>query len=197
MLTCHCRFLFSIVATPFLAGDIHFIVHRHRIRTMRSMEHAKDYCRLHKLPLYNVQAKDDPVRTEDAPKLTDKVRADSLQLVHPHDTKGISSFLPLYQGMRLFISCKDCVRFVIVKGCPCRLEAEILAEDENFPYEHVAGHPHSLRYMPASLLLSAQDVAWTLSKDDLPKSLRRWTHVVFFRYDLPTSMSEYRLKMNI
>lgn len=47
---------------PFVAGDIHFIVHRHRIRTMRSLEHAKEYCRVHKLPLYNVQAKDEPVR---------------------------------------------------------------------------------------------------------------------------------------
>ena len=39
---------------PFSAGDIEFIVHRHRIRTMRSLEHAKAYCRQHKLPLYTL-----------------------------------------------------------------------------------------------------------------------------------------------
>lgn len=91
--------------------------------------------------------------------------------MNPEETKGIASFLPLYQGMRLFVSSEDCVRFGIVKGCPCRLVAIILADAENLPYDHVAGHPHSLKFMPSSLLLRAEDVAWTLAKDDLPKSL--------------------------
>ena len=72
---------------PFAAGDIHFIVHRHSIRVMRSLEHAKEYCRLHKLPLYNVQAKDEPMRIEDRHKLTDSVRANFLALVNPDRTQ--------------------------------------------------------------------------------------------------------------
>ena len=35
---------------PFCNNEIHFIVHKHRIRTMRSMDHAKEYCILHQQP---------------------------------------------------------------------------------------------------------------------------------------------------
>ena len=90
------------------------------------------------------------VRSENASKLTDKVQAELLQRVNPDATKGLPSFLPLYRGMKLLISSKDCVRLGIVKGCPCILEEIAFADDENLPYEHVAGHPHPLTLMPLS-----------------------------------------------
>ena len=156
---------------PFFNNEIHFIVHRHKIRTMRSMDQAKEYCKVHKLPLYIVQARDEVVRTDDATKLTAQLRASLLQRVNPDDTSGLPSFLPLYRGMRLLLSSKDCVRLGIVKGCPCILEAIVFADDENLPYEHVAGQPHHLRYMPVTLLLRAEGAAWSLARDDLPKNL--------------------------
>ena len=156
---------------PFFNNEIHFIVHRHRIRTMRSMDHAKEYSKVHKAPLYSVQARDEVVRVDGAAKLTPQLRASLLQRVNPDDTSGLPGFLPLYRGMRLLLSPKDCVRLGIVKGCPCILETIVFADDENLPYEHVAGQPHHLRYMPLSLLLRAEAAAWSLAKDDLPKNL--------------------------
>ena len=93
---------------PFFNKEIHFIVHRHRIRTMRSMDHAKEYSTLHKVPLYIVQARDEVVRSDDAAKLTPQLRASLLQRVNPDDTSGLPSFLSLYRGMRLLLSSKDC-----------------------------------------------------------------------------------------
>ena len=66
-------------ALPFLNGDLRFIVHRHRIRVMRSMEYAKTYCNDNNLPLYVVQARDEAVRSEDVSKLTKHVRAHLLE----------------------------------------------------------------------------------------------------------------------
>ena len=73
--------------------------------------------------------------------------------------------------MKLLLSSKDCVRFGIVKGCPCIVEEIILADEEILPYQQVAGQPHHLRYMPVSLLLRAEGAAWTLAAGDLPKNL--------------------------
>ena len=158
-------------ALPFYKKDIHFIVHRHKIRAMRSLEYAKNYCRDHKLPLYVVQARDQVVRSEDASKLTDKVQAELLQRVNPDATKGLPSFLPLYRGMKLLISSKDCVRLGIVKGCPCKLEDIVFADEEDLGFHHVAGQPRELRFMPVSLLLRAENATWTLSSEDLPRGL--------------------------
>ena len=157
--------------TPFGSGNVHFIVHRHKIRVMRSLEHAKTQSRHHQVPLYIVQACDEAVRSEDQLKLTDSVRRELLQLSNPDATKGLQSFLPLHRGMRLLLSSKDCVRFGIVKGCPCILEEIILAPEEILPYEHVAGHPHELQFMPTSLLLRAEKAEWTLPDTELPSGI--------------------------
>ena len=53
----------------------------------------------------------------------------SLELANPEKTKGLQGFLPLYRGMKLMLSSKDCVKLGIVKGCPCTLEEIILADD--------------------------------------------------------------------
>ena len=86
---------------PFFNNEIHFIVHRHRIRTMRSMDHAKEYSNLHEVPLYIVQARDEVVRSDDAAKLTPQLRASLLQRVNPDDTSGLPGF------------------FLCIAGCDC------------------------------------------------------------------------------
>jgi len=155
----------------FADNKVLFVVHRHKIRVMRSLEQAKELSRQLRTPLYIVQAHDVAVRHEDEVKLTDSVRADLLRRVNPEQTKGLPSFLPLHRGMRLILSSKDCVRLGVMKGCPVVLRDIVFAEDEVLPYEHVAGQTHSLQYMPTSLLLQAENVVWTLSADELPGDL--------------------------
>ena len=156
---------------PFLNGDVRFIVHRHKIRLMRSLQHAKDICRKTCTPLYVVQARDDAVHPCDASKLTTSVQTQLLELANPEQTKGLQGFLPLYRGMKLLLSSKDCVKLGIVKGCPCTFEDIVFADEEVLPYPHVAGHAHQLKYMPVSLLLRVENPAWALAQEDLPKTL--------------------------
>jgi len=156
---------------PHSQGDIRFIVHRHRIRVLQSLDNAKAECRKHKLPLYVLQARDEAIRSEDVAKLTQERHKELLRRVNPEQTKSLPSFLPLYRGMRLVLASKDCVRFGIMKGCPCILRDIIFAENEALPYAHVAGAIHELTYMPISLLLQAEDAQWTLRRTELPDSL--------------------------
>ena len=133
--------------SPFVEFDVRFIVHRHRIRVMRSLENAKAQSQKLQTPLYSVQARDEVLLNEDAPKVTDEVRADLLRRVNPEQTKGLPSFLPLHVGMRLLLSSKDCVRFGLVRGCSCVVRDIIFSDDEALPMDLVAGHIHSLTYM--------------------------------------------------
>ena len=48
--------------SPFMKHDVNFIVHRHKIRVMRSLENAKEQSRIKQAPLYAVQAHDEVVR---------------------------------------------------------------------------------------------------------------------------------------
>ena len=73
--------------------------------------------------------------------------------------------------MRLHLSSKDCVRLGVMKGCCVLLEDIVFADDEVLPYELVAGHPHSLTYMPITFLFRAEGVAWTLPPEDPPSDL--------------------------
>jgi hypothetical protein len=159
------------VSSAFCMHPITFIVHRHRLRVMRSLQTAREDARKLQTPLYLVQARDDPVRIGDAAKLSPAVREDLLRRVNPEQTKSLPSFLPLYVGMRLILASKDCVRIGIVKGCPCVVESIVLASDEMVPYTLVAGEPHSLTFMPVSLLLRAEKADWVLPRGDLPSSL--------------------------
>ncbi len=94
-----------------------------------------------------------------------------LKRVNPEMTKGLPSFLPLHRGMRLLLSSKDCVRFGLVKGCTCILQDIVLADQEDLPYNLVAGHPHQRTFMPASLLIRAEGALWTLPSTELPAGL--------------------------
>ena len=138
---------------------------------MRSYDHAKDESRRLSEPLYMLQAKDETVDVKDSGKMNDVLTAELLRRVSPDHTKGLPSFLPLYRGMRLLLSSKDCVRLGIMKGCPVILRDIVFADDEILPYPEVAGHPHHLTYMPISLLLQAEDVPWILPAEDLPADL--------------------------
>ena len=75
--------------------------------------------------------------------------------------------------MKLLLSSKDCVRFGIMKGCPCFLRDIVFADDECLPFDMVAGHPHSLKHMPVSLLLQVEDAPWILPETELPQGLPR------------------------
>ena len=158
-------------SSPFTQHPVTFIVHRHKIRAMRSLETAREETKRLQTPLYLLQARDEAVRIEDEPKLTATLRADLLRRVNPEHTKSLPSFLPLYVGMRLLLSSKDCVRIGIMKGCPCVVESIVLAPDEIVPFRLVAGAPHPLVYMPVSLLLRAEKADWILPRGDLPASL--------------------------
>ena len=103
--------------------------------------------------------------------MTDAVQRELLQRVSPDLTRNLPSFLPLYIGMRLLISSKDCVRFGIVKGCPCILRHIVFAEDEELPSQVRAGHAHPLQLMPISLILQAVEAEWTLPRSELPEGL--------------------------
>ena len=175
-------------SSPFAKHDIHFIVHRHKIRVMRSMDNAQDESRRLRTPLYIVQAWDEAVEAEDKPKLTDLIRSELLSRVNPEETKGLPSFLPLYCGMRLLLSSKDCVRFGIMKGCPVILRSIVFADHEVLPLNHVAGQPFHLQFMPVSLVLQVEKADWELPHTELPSDLpkginRRGLFQIRPRYD--------------
>ena len=157
--------------SPFTQSDPCFIVHRHRIRVMRSFENAKRESRRLGVPLYSVQARDEATDPAHVSRLTAEVTKNLLRRVNPEQTKGLSSFLPLYKGMRLLMSSKDCVRFGLVKGCTCILREIVFSEREELPYVVVAGDTHRLEYMPVSLLLQADEAVWILPASELPKGL--------------------------
>ena len=125
------------------------------------MENAKAESQKRNVALFVVQAHDEPIRKEHEAKFTSVVRAEMLKKVNPQHTKGLSSFLPLYIGMRLTLLSKDCVRLGLMKGCTCTLQHIVFAEAEILEQHQVAGHAYHIKYMPTSLLLKAEDCHWT------------------------------------
>lgn len=73
--------------------------------------------------------------------------------------------------MKLLLSSRDCVRFGIVKGCPCVLEDIVFGKQEVLPYERVAGQLHELEFMPVSMILRAEGALWTLPPSELPSGI--------------------------
>ena len=125
-----------------------------------------------------------PFRTVrmDKHKFTDAVKVEVLRRVSPDLTKGLPSFLPLFTGMKLLLTSKDCVRFGLVKGCLCTLEQVVFAPAEVLPDQIVAGDAHQLRYMPVILLLRAGHAEWTLPESELPEWLAVYHAVHLIRY---------------
>ena len=154
-------------------GDVQFVVHRHRVRVMRALDQAKQYCLRTATPLFILQAADVSVNTQDKPLFSPEVRKSLLDRTNPDQTKGLPSFLPLHLGMRLILASKVCVRLGVMKGCVCELVHIVFAEGERslLPDQFTPGEAHPLRYIPATLLLRAEGAEWTLAGEDLPQDL--------------------------
>ena len=135
------------------------------------MQNAMEESKRRQTALYVIQARDEAVYAEDENKLTREVISDLLKRASPDKTKELPSFLPLYIGMRLILSSKDCVRLGVMKGCPVILENIVFADEEVLPSIAVAGRPYQLRYMPISLVLRAEGAVWTLPATELPLRL--------------------------
>ena len=58
--------------SPFSKYPWHFIVHRHRIRVLRSLQNAREHCRKERKHLYVVQAHDEATRSSDKKKRRQK-----------------------------------------------------------------------------------------------------------------------------
>ena len=58
-----------------------------------------------------------------------------------------------------------------MKGCPVTLVHIVMADDEDLPSDLVAGQPHSLRFMPTTLILRAEGVPWKLPEIYLPSGI--------------------------
>ncbi|MDA8582587.1 hypothetical protein N9L68_00110 [bacterium] len=78
-------------------------MHRHRIRSKRSLENAKERCRKASSPLFIVQARYEVVRSEDEARLTSVLKRELLGRINPELTKGLPGFLALYVGMRMLL----------------------------------------------------------------------------------------------
>ena len=160
---------------PFCNHPVRYVVHRHRLRVRQSYKNAVDHCARESIPLYLLKAADE-VRAGEENAFTPELQAWFLHQANPRYTKHLSSFLPLYIGMRLLLYSKDCVRLGLMNGCECILEHIVFADEEVLPTESVAGTPHLLEYMPVSLILRAVDAPWSLTKDvcpDLPNNSNR------------------------
>ena len=153
---------------PFSTSAVQFVVHRHSIRVRQSFCNAETSCRRLRRRLYLVQAAD-AVAMEDEKHFTPDLRKNLLGATNPRNTKGLSSFLPLYQGMRLLLGSKDCVRYGLMKGCECILEHIVFCPLEELPGDVVAGEPILLRYMPVALVLRAIGAAWELPREATPE----------------------------
>ena len=121
------------------------------------------------------------MKTADADYFTEAMRTELLQLTNPRLLKHLSSFLPLYLGMRLLLCSKDCVRFGLMNGCECILEHIVFADEETLPEEVVAGDPVMLQYMPVSLILRAVDAPWRLTDMVCPQMPRTFSRQGLFQ----------------
>jgi hypothetical protein len=157
-----------LLEAPFSTERVQYIVHRHRLRIRQSYRNAVEECKLTGKRLYVIKAADE-VKEIDRPRFTAAVRRELTDLANPRHTKFIPSILPLYIGMRLLLYSKDCVRFGLMNGCECILEQIVFADEENLPAAVLAGEAIELEFMPATLILRAVDVPWTLLQQDLPQ----------------------------
>ena len=94
-------------------------------------------------------------------RYTDKVRLAVLHVASLRKTKNMQGFLSIYEGMRVLLYSKDCVRFGLMNGCVCTvLQIVPAAEQANIPGVVCAGEPSWLSHVPIPLLLRAVDARW-------------------------------------
>ena len=152
---------------PFSDNPVTSIVHRHSLRATQSYHNAvRESVRGDKRMYISVAS--DVVREGDASRLTDEVRKVLLRKHNPRYVKNLPGVSPLYQGQRLLLYVKLCVRLGLVHGCECLLEDIIFADEEELPDWWYAGTPIVLKFLPVRLLLRAVGASWTLPDSQLP-----------------------------
>jgi hypothetical protein len=111
----------------------------------------------------------DAPKVDEAHLFTERVRNQLLDNVTLREIHHMPGILPLYVGMRLLLSSKDCVHLGLMNGCEVVLEEIMFAPVEDLPDALVAGSVHELKYLPSALLLRAVGVQWTLPAEQLPE----------------------------
>ncbi len=152
---------------PFSEHPVQFIVHRHSLRAALSLANALRTCTSKNRVLYLAMASDSVANTQ-AHLFTDRLRCRLLRMANGRHTDRLPSMLPLYLGMRLLLASKDCRRLGLMHGAEVRLEQIFFADAEELPKISMPQQPVVLKYLPAALLLRAEDVLWTLPRTALP-----------------------------
>ena len=156
-----------LAAPPFSTHPVQYVGHRHAIRTAQAYTNAVDASSEKGVPLYIVCAADS-VRDGDRGRYTDAVKERILRIPNLRDTQNRPGFLPLFEGMRVLLFSKDCVRLGLMRGCECSVEAIKVAPQEQLPPATRLGEPLRLRYLPEGLVLRALGAEWTLPESQLP-----------------------------
>ena len=152
---------------PFSTNPVRYIVARHKIRTAQAFHNAMMEAARLREPVYVLKALD-VAKVEDAHLFTEQWHTKLLDTADLSFCKRTPGILALYEGMRLLLNTKDCLRLSLMNGCECILEQIVFAESEVLPTETVAGAVYELQYLPTALLLRAVGAAWTLPEDRLP-----------------------------
>jgi hypothetical protein len=153
---------------PFSNNAIHFVVARHKLRACQSFQNAMMAARSLGVPVFVVMSLDAP-KVDEAHLFTERVRNQLLDNVTLREIHHMPGILPLYVGMGLLLSSKDCVHLGLMNGCEVVLEEIMFAPVEDLPDALVAGSVHELKYLPSALLLRAVGVQWTLPAEQLPE----------------------------
>jgi len=96
------------------------------------------------------------------------VRWEALRIANLRRTRFLPGQLPLYVGMPVLLFGKACVHLALMNGCACVVEQIILAEEEPQFQDLSVGVPTQLVFMPAALVLRANDADWILPSALLP-----------------------------
>ena len=156
-----------LLEPPFSDHFVQYVVHRHFLRVSQAYQNAVVEAVSRKTRLYVVTAVDE-VKRADSDRYTEKVRLEVLRLASLRKIKNMPAFLPLYEGMRMLLYSKVCVRLGLMNGCECEIVQIIFAEEEVIPDFAVAGEPIWLTHMPVALLLRALGASWVLPSTQLP-----------------------------
>ena len=156
-----------LLRPPFSNNAACYIVHRHVLRASQSYVNALQEATQRRCRLYVITAVDE-VKAEDEEKFTLEVRWEALRIANLRRTRFLPGQLPLYVGMSVLLFGKACVQLALMNGCACVVEQIILAEEEPEFKDLSVGVPTQLVFMPAALVLRANDADWILPSALLP-----------------------------
>jgi len=152
---------------PFSTKEVHFVVARHKLRACQSFQNAMKTARALDVPVFVMKALD-VAKADEEHLFTEHLRNQLLDNPTLRDTQHTPGILPLFPGMRLILTSKDCVHLGLMHGCELLLEEILCAPAEILPQRFVAGAIHELEYLPTALLLRAVGAGWSLPADLLP-----------------------------